>query len=150
SAIDEAEGSRGIQCGMRSGFSGVCQVIDVSGRLDTTTENARRSSIGDIKALRFTVPGISQTEQAKIVADGRGSTDQVLWTIEEALDLYNRRACIAQISGGVFGEAYAPKLTIRTLFNVHDSSQTGFAEISDYRSGKVQHATVTLKCDWQK
>ena len=139
----------GAQCGMRAGFSGVCQIVDVSGRLDTTTEAARESKIGTIKALRFIVPGIDQTTQASIVADSRNGGEP-LWTIDEALDLYNRRACIAQISGGVFGEAYAPKLTIRTLFNIHDTSKTGFAEISDHRDGKVQHATVTLKCDWQK
>jgi hypothetical protein len=150
SAVDQTESSgRGIQCGMRFGFHGTCLVIDVSGRLDTTTESARAASIGDIKALRFVVPGTGQTDQASIVADGRNGGEP-LWVLDEALDLYNRRACIAQISGGIFGEAYAPKLTIKTLFNVHDASQTGFAEISDHRGGKADHATVTLKCDWQK
>lgn len=149
-AVQQAdEGGRGSQCGMRLGFGGTCQVVDVSGRLDTTTEAARTSSIGNIKALRFIVPGSDTSAQASIVADGRNGGEP-LWTIEEALDLYNRRACIAQVSGGIFGEAYAPKLTIRTLFNVHDTSKTGFADISDHRDGKVQHATVTLKCDWQK
>jgi hypothetical protein len=150
SSVDQAEPSgRGIQCGMRAGFSGVCQVIDVSGRLDTTTEAARAANIGAIKALRFVVPGVGQTDQASVVADSR-SGGEPLWMIDEALDLYNRRACIAQVSGGIFGEAYAPKLTMRTLFNVHDASQTGFAEISDHRGSKAEHATVTLKCDWQK
>lgn len=148
--VEQAAGSgRETQCGMRSNFSGSCQIVDVSGRLDTTTEGARDSQIGAIKALRFTIPGTDRTTQASIVAEGRNGAEP-LWTIEEALDLYNRRSCIAQISGGIFGEAYAPKLTIRTLFNVHDTSQTGFAEITDYRDGKAQHATVTLKCDWQR
>src|SRR5690606_2136048 len=114
-SVQQAGGGRGIQCGMSAGFSGVCQVIDVSGRGETTTEAARTSRVGDIKALRFVVPGVDQTDQATVVAEAR-SGGEPLWVIDEALDLYNRRQCIAQISGGVFGEAYAPKLTIRTLF----------------------------------
>ena len=65
------------------------------------------------------------------------------------MDLYGRQGCLAEINGGVVGEGFTPRITLHAIFNLQDEARSGFAEISDYRTGKPMHATLGLKCDWQ-
>jgi len=137
-----------VQCAPLTGFHGTCQVTGVTGRQDTSTETARGSVFGGITGLRVTVPGPGGTGQTQVRFDGKsGPLDDLL--VDQALDLYSRKGCIAEISGGVFGEGYSRRLTLRLLLNLLDEGQSGYAEVADYRNGKPIYATLALRCEWR-
>jgi hypothetical protein len=136
------------QCGNPEGFQGVCRVEELTGRNGTTTEAARRSAVGKVQQLLFSVPNAADRRQATVKFAGAGGTLDA-WTIDQALDLYSRKGCLAQISGGIFGAAYKPVLTAKTLLNVDDDGATGFAEMSDFSGSTPVHATLRLACGWQ-
>jgi hypothetical protein len=149
SAPEAAVDSKPPQCTTGVGFRGDCQVTAVSGRQGTTTEAARESALGDVVELKLTVPpnGQDAHTEARFFKKS-GPIDD--WAITNALDLYSRTGCIAEVSGGVFGDGFTPKITLRVLLNLQDDGHTGFAELGDYRTGKPLLATLALKCDWQK
>jgi hypothetical protein len=146
---DAAADAKLPQCVGGAGFHGSCQVTGVTGRQGTTTEAARDSALGEVMEIRLAVPpgSTSAHTEARFFRKA-GAIDE--WAIADALDLYSRTGCIAEVSGGVFGEGFAPKLTLRVLVNLQDDGRTAFAELADYRAGHPVYATLPLKCDWQK
>ncbi len=147
SALHSAE-VKAIQCVPGATFKGTCQVTELVGRQGVTTEVARESFAVEIAEVRFGIPGA--TRDAHTNADFYKKTGIIEeLKVVDALDLYSRQGCLAEISGGVFGEGFTPRVTLRVLFNVADDAHSGYAEVSDYRSGKPMLVTLGLKCDWQ-
>lgn len=131
------------------GAKGSCKVVEIEGRQGTSTDVVRKTELGDVSDLKLTIPPGSEKGHTE-VRFARKSGPLEEWTMDAALDLYSRAGCLAEVSGGVFGEGYSPRLTLRLLFNLQDEARTGFAEVSDYRNGKPIQATLAVKCDWQK
>ncbi len=136
------------QCRPGGAFKGACQVVEVTGRLGVTTERARASFAGEIAEVRFNVPeGDKATHADAQFLRKAGVMDEL--QIVNALDLYGRQGCLAEINGGVVGEGFTPRITLHALFNLADEARSGYAEVSDYRTGNAMHATLGLKCEWQ-
>lgn len=144
----KSEVAKTPQCHPGGAFKGTCQVLEVTGRLGVTTETARASFAGEIAEVRFDVP-LGDTDAHANGQFFRKSGAMEELAVSDAMDLYGRQGCIAEINGGVGGEGFTPRITLHALFNVQDDGRSGFAEISDYRTGKPMHATLGLKCDWQ-
>jgi hypothetical protein len=142
--------TKAVQCTAGAGFQGVCQVTEVAGRQGTATDAARQSAFGDLTEIRLGVPiGIEGKTHTRVSFFRKaGPVDD--WIVDQALDLYSRQGCIAEVSGGVFGEGFTPKITVRILMNLADEGRTAFAELSDYRTGHTVNAMLGLSCDWQK
>jgi hypothetical protein len=136
------------QCNPGAAFKGVCQVVEVTGRQGTTTEAARASFAGELAELRFSVPMGGRDAHATAQFFLKNGLVEEL-QITDAMDLYGRQGCLAEINGGVVGEGFTPRVTLHALFNVKDESRSGHAEISDYRTGKSMLATLGLMCEWQ-
>ena len=141
--------SKSVQCSPGVAFKGTCLVAEVTGRQGVTTDAARASFVGDISELRMVVPIQARESYTEVQFFKKTGLVEEL-NIQQALDLYSRQGCLAEVNGGVFGEGFTPKLTLRILMNMADDARTGYAEVSDFRTGKTVHATLALKCDWQK
>ena len=140
--------AKAVQCDPATGFRGSCQVLEVSGRLGTSTEAARASALGDLTELRLVIPATAANGHAQVQLFRRsGPVDG--WAIDQAVDLYDRRGCIAEVNGGVFDNGFTPRLTVRVLMNLTSDGRTAFAEVSDYEGTKPVQAMLSLKCDWQ-
>ncbi len=136
------------QCHPGAAFKGTCSVVEVTGRLGVTTEAARASFAGEIAEVHFHVPlGDKDAHANAQFMKKAGVMDDL--AVANAMDLYGRQGCLAEINGGVVGEGFTPRITLHAIFNLQDEARSGFAEISDYRTGKPMHATLGLKCDWQ-
>jgi hypothetical protein len=124
-------------------------VTEVGGRQGTTTEAARASEIGQIIQLQLKVPAgdASGGVQVDFVREA-GAMDGL--TIDRGLDLYGRTGCLAEVNGGMFGDGFTPRVTMRMLLSLQDEARTGYVELSDMRSGTPTHALLALKCDWQR
>lgn len=144
----KSEGAKIVQCHPGGAFKGICKVLDVAGRLGVTTEAARASFAGEISEVHFNVPlGDKDAHASAQFFRKSGLIDDLV--VNDAMDLYGRLGCLAEINGGVVGEGFTPRVTLHSLFNVQDQARSGYAEISDYRTGKPLYATLSLKCDWQ-
>lgn len=144
----KADAVKTPQCRPGSAFNGACQVVEVTGRLGVTTEVARASFVGEIAEVRFTVPeGEKDAHAAAEFVRKTGVMEDL--AVVDAMDLYGRQGCLAEINGGVVGDGFTPRVTLHALFNLQDEARSGYAEVSDYRNGKPLHATLGLKCDWQ-
>jgi hypothetical protein len=140
--------AKAVQCDPMSGFHGICQIVEISGRLGTTTEVARGSALGDLTELRLAVSPTTVNGHAQLQVFRRtGLVDA--WTINEAVDLYDRRGCIAEVNGGVFDNGFTPRLTVRVLMNLTGDGRTAFAEVTDYDTPQPVQAMLSLKCDWR-
>lgn len=144
----KAEASKAPQCHPGAAFKGLCQVVEVTGRQGVATEAARASFAGEIAEIRFNVPLGDKDAHTDVQFFRKAGAMEEL-AVSNALDLYGRQGCIAEVNGGVVGEGFTPRITLHALFSLQDEARSGYAEISDYRTGKPMHATLGLKCDWQ-
>lgn len=136
------------QCRPGGAFKGSCQVVEVTGRLGVTTEAARASFVGEVAEVRFNVPEGDKDAHADARFVRKTGVMEEL-AVTSALDLYGRQGCLAEINGGVVGDGFTPRVTLHALFSSQDEARSGYAEVSDYRTGKTMHATLGLKCEWQ-
>lgn len=137
--------ARSVQCEQSGSFHGMCKVTEISGRQSTSTEDARKAPVLQLEAIDFRIriagaPTVALTRAKDAIDD---------WSVDQALDLYSRAGCIAEVNGGAFGEGYTPRVTMRALFNTEDEGRTGFVEIADLRSGKPVYGTLGIRCEWQ-
>lgn len=148
SGVKAEQSTKAPQCQPGGALKGVCQVVEVTGRLGVSTEAARASFAGEIVEMRIGVPLGDKDVHAEVQFFRKtGAMDEL--TIADAMDLYGRHGCIGEVNGGVVGEGFTPRVTLHALFNHQDDARSGYAEVSDYRSGKALHATLGLKCDWK-
>lgn len=148
SQVKAEQSAKSPQCQPGAPFKGVCQVVEVTGRLGISTEAARASFVGEIAEVRVNVPPGDKDVHAEVQFFRKaGAMDEL--TIADAMDLYGRHGCLGEVNGGVVGEGFTPRVTLHALFNHQDEARSGYAELSDYRTGKPLHATLGLKCEWK-
>lgn len=150
-----AQGNQTSTCKPAQPVTGTCEVVDVTGYLTTTNERAKQGRMQAGHRLVVRIPGANQDGNAQLSL-GSGPKD-FDFTIDQALDLYSRKGCLAQISGGTGEEIkdangqvvdFKPSFTIRTFFDSTNGATQGHAEFVDHSKGQPIQAKARLSCKW--